>query len=354
MITAQPITGQPITGHPGGEAWHSQAADEVLKHFGSSATGLAAQEAAQRLASDGPNELKEGRRISPLQIFLGQFMSLMVWILIAAGVISGVLGELVDAIAILAILAIFAILVLNAMIGFYQECSAEKSIAALRLLTAPQAKVRRDGKVASIAASEIVAGDILILEAGDLVSADARILPLSIHLLWINLVTDGLPALCLATDRIDPDVMKRRPRHRAENITDRAFLRTMFCTGLLTAGVAFAVYYYILRTETTATARSYAFAVLVFAELLRSFGARSESKPVWRISLLTNVNLVIVVAISFGLQVWSQHNATLGHFLKTSTMSLTDCFLLLAVGAIPLLVLELAKVVRHARRLTPL
>ena len=172
---------------------------------------------------------------------------------------------------------------------------------------------------------------------------------LPIHLLWINLVTDGLPALCLATDPIDPDVMKRHPRRRSERITNRSFLRTMFLTGFLTAGVAFAVYLYVLKTGTPETARTYAFAVLVFAELLRSFGARSETKPVWRISLFTNLNLVIVVAISFGLQVWSQHNAMLGRFLKTSSMPFADCFLLLALGAIPLLFLELVKVLRNAR-----
>ena len=114
--------------------------------------------------------MKEGRRISPFQIFLGQFKSLIIWILIAAGVISGVLGEVVDAIAIL------AIVVLNAVIGFYQEFNAEKSIAALKKMTAPQAKVRRDGQVTSIPASGIVAADILTLEAGDLVAADARLL----------------------------------------------------------------------------------------------------------------------------------------------------------------------------------
>ena len=124
----------------------------------------------------------------------------------------------------------------------------------------------------------------------------------------------------------------------------------MFLTGFLTAGVTFAVYVYVLRTETTDVARTYAFTVLVFAEMLRSFGARSEIRPVWRISLLTNVNLVIVVVSSFSLQVWSQHNATLGRFLKTSAMSLVDCFLLLAVGAIPLVVLEIVKVVRRARQ----
>ena len=160
----------PITEHPKGEAWHNRSAEEVLAQLGSSATGLSAAEAAQRLAANGPNELKEGKRISPLQIFLGQFKSLIIWILIAAGVISGVLGEVVDAIAIL------AIVVLNAVIGFYQEFNAEKSIAALKKMTAPQAKVRRDGQVTSIPASGIVAGDILALEAGDLVAADARLL----------------------------------------------------------------------------------------------------------------------------------------------------------------------------------
>jgi P-type Ca2+ transporter type 2C len=94
------------------EAWHSHSAEDVLAQLGSAATGLSGTEAAQRLAADGPNELREGKRISPLQIFLGQFKSLIIWILIVAGVVSGVLGKVVDAIAIL------AIVVLNAVIGF--------------------------------------------------------------------------------------------------------------------------------------------------------------------------------------------------------------------------------------------
>ena len=191
-------------------------------------------------------------------------------------------------------------------------------------------------------------GELLLMTICVVVGLPTPLLP--IHLLWINLVTDGLPALCLATDPIEPDVMKRHPRRRSERITNRSFLRTMFLTGFLTAGVAFVVYFYVLKAGTTETARASAFAVLVFAELLRSFGARSDTKPIWRISLFTNVNLVVVVALSFGLQVWSQHNATLGRFLKTSSMPLTDGFLLLAVGAIPLFILEMVKVVRQARR----
>lgn len=191
-------------------------------------------------------------------------------------------------------------------------------------------------------------GELLLMTVCVVIGLPAPLLP--IHLLWINLVTDGLPALCLATDAIDPDVMQRRPRGRSENIGNRAFLRTMFLTGILTAGVAFVVYVYVLQTGTTATARAAAFAVLVFAELLRSFGARSETKPVWRIPLFTNLKLVIVVAISFALQVWSQHNAMMGSFLKTAYMPFADCFVLFALGAIPLAVLELVKVVRRALR----
>ena len=159
-----------IAAKPKNQAWHNLSVEDVLTQVSSSASGLSAREAAERLAADGPNELKEGKRISPLQIFLGQFKSLIIWILIVAGVISGVLGEVVDAIA------IFAIVVLNAAIGFYQEFNAEKSIAALRKMTAPQAMVRRDGQVTSIPASGIVTGDLLRLEAGDLVAADARLL----------------------------------------------------------------------------------------------------------------------------------------------------------------------------------
>ncbi|CCE24248.1 HAD-IC family P-type ATPase [Methylotuvimicrobium alcaliphilum] len=189
-------------------------------------------------------------------------------------------------------------------------------------------------------------GELLLMTVCVIIGLPTPLLP--IHLLWINLVTDGLPALCLATDPIDSDVMNRSPRPHSERITTPKFLRTMAFTGILTAGVAFVVYWYMLKVETTEIARTYAFSVLVFAELLRSFGVRSESKPVWRISLFTNINLMLVVAVSFGLQVWSQHNETLGRFLKTSYMPFSDSLLLLALGAIPLLILEIVKVVRLA------
>ncbi|HAS81810.1 MAG TPA: cation-translocating P-type ATPase, partial [Verrucomicrobia bacterium] len=159
-----------ISEQPKAMAWHNLSAEKVLSQLASTEEGLSSQEAEQRLATNGLNELQEGSPVSPLQIFFAQFKSLIIWILIVAGVISGALGEGVDAIAIL------AIVVLNALIGFYQEFSAEKSIASLKRMTAPHAKVRRDGIITLVPASGIVLGDILAFEAGDLVAADARLL----------------------------------------------------------------------------------------------------------------------------------------------------------------------------------
>ena len=186
--------------------------------------------------------------------------------------------------------------------------------------------------------------ELLIMAICVIIGLPSPLLP--IHLLWINLITDGLPALCLATDAIDSDVMKQSPRHRNESIADGSFLRTMLITGALTTAVTFVVYSSVLKTQNLEAARSSAFAVLVFAELLRAFGARSETEPVWRISLFTNINLLSVIAASFGLQILAQHNRMLGRFLSTSPMSFGDGLVLIAFGAIPLIVLEIFKVVR--------
>lgn len=195
-------------------------------------------------------------------------------------------------------------------------------------------------------------GELLLMTLCVLMGLPPPLLP--IHLLWINLVTDGLPALCLATDAIDPDVMKQRPRPRDEHIAANNFLGTMFLTGLLTAGVAFAVYFYSLQTGSEELARTKAFTTLVFAELLRAFGARSETKALWRIPLRTNLILAVVVFLVIGLQVWAHHNATLGLFLKTTFLSLEDCVLLLVISTIPLLILELVKLWKNRRNELPL
>lgn len=132
--------------------------------------GLTSAEAIVRLARDGRNEIARAEGTSPWRIFAGQFGTPVIWLLLAAAVISGVLGELADAIA------IGTILVINALVGFFQEYRAERAVLALRSMTAPQARVQRDGHPVAISAAEVVVGDLLLLEGGDVVAADARLI----------------------------------------------------------------------------------------------------------------------------------------------------------------------------------
>ncbi|GAB4227441.1 MAG: cation-translocating P-type ATPase [Deltaproteobacteria bacterium] len=132
-------------------------------------TGLTAVEAAARLREVGPNELPEGSPLRPARLFLSQFASTMVLVLLGAAAVSALLRDFGDAAAIL------AIVLLNAALGFTQEYRAEKAMAALKRLAAPAVKVRRDGGVFEIPARELVPGDIVLLETGDRVPADGRV-----------------------------------------------------------------------------------------------------------------------------------------------------------------------------------
>jgi Ca2+-transporting ATPase len=151
-------------------AWHTKTTDETMRKLDASVSGLSALEAGRRLEQSGPNMLKERARRSPLMMILDQFKDLLIIILLIAAVIAGVVGDPVEAYAIL------AIVVLNAVIGFFQEFRAEKAMAALRSMAAPSAAVMRDGSPQNIAACDIVPGDVVLLEAGKIVPADMRLL----------------------------------------------------------------------------------------------------------------------------------------------------------------------------------
>ena len=192
------------------------------------------------------------------------------------------------------------------------------------------------------------AAELLFMGAALLAGLPTPLFP--IQILWINLVTDGLPALFLAADPAPPGVMERSPRPRNAAFIDRAFVGTMILTAFLTAGVAMGVYLYGLKYHDETMARTHAFAALVFSELLRSFGARSETVPIWRMGWRDNAMLLVVVAASFALQLWTHHNQTLSSLMKTSTMGWEECIPLMAVSCIPLAVLELVKVLRTTRK----
>lgn len=150
--------------------WHQKSTDDILNEFRTSSQGLSTEEAAKRLREYGPNELKEKKKKTHLMMFLDQFRDFMILVLIAAAIVSGVIGELSDTIAII------VIVVLNAIIGFVQEYRAERAMAALKKMAAPMATVIREGKPADISASELVPGDLVILDAGKIVPADMRLI----------------------------------------------------------------------------------------------------------------------------------------------------------------------------------
>ena len=152
-----------------GAAWHTLGIDAALAALDTRPAGLSAAEAGERFAAHGPNELVENRKRTPLAMFLDQFKDFMIVVLIAAAVLAGALGEVADTIAIV------VIVVLNAALGFAQEYRAEKAMEALKKMAASLATVLRDGIPASVPAAQLVPGDIVHLEAGNVVPADVRL-----------------------------------------------------------------------------------------------------------------------------------------------------------------------------------
>jgi Ca2+-transporting ATPase len=149
--------------------FHNLDIEKVLEATGASLKGLTSETAQQKLTEFGPNELQGKKKKSPFLQFLNQFKDFMILILIAAAVISGLTGDVTDTIIII------VIVLLNAVVGFVQEYRAEKAMEALKKMASIQASVLRDGKPTSISSEQVVPGDLVMLEAGNAVPADLRL-----------------------------------------------------------------------------------------------------------------------------------------------------------------------------------
>ncbi len=151
--------------------WWNQSPEEICRNLKTDLhRGLSREEAEKRLQEFGPNQLPEQKRVSPLTLLINQFSSFIVWTLIAAAFIAGFLGEWVDA------TAIGVIVVLNGLLGFFQEFRADKSLAALRKMATLTSKVIRNGELQTLPSEKIVPGDLVLIEAGDRIPADGRII----------------------------------------------------------------------------------------------------------------------------------------------------------------------------------
>ncbi len=148
---------------------HLLSIDDTYRQYHTGPRGISTEEARQRLQQYGRNRITEKKRITPLRIFLRQFAEFMTLVLLAAAVVSGLIGDLTDT------LIILVIVLLNAFVGFIQEYRAEQALAALKKMVNPGAMVLRNGTVYSIASDELVPGDLVFLEAGNRVPADIRL-----------------------------------------------------------------------------------------------------------------------------------------------------------------------------------
>src|SRR5690349_21947640 len=160
----------PAANVTGTVAWHAMPAGDVVQRLGTdSLQGLGAAEASSRLHKYGPNRLPAGKRRGPLRRLLAQFNNVLVYVLLAAGFTKLMLSLWIDA------SIIFGVVVLNALLGFIQEGRAEKALESIRNMLSADARTLRDREVRMISAEQLVPGDIVLLESGDKIPADMRL-----------------------------------------------------------------------------------------------------------------------------------------------------------------------------------
>jgi P-type Ca2+ transporter type 2C len=175
---------------------------------------------------------------------------------------------------------------------------------------------------------------------------------LPLHLLWINVVTDGLPALALVVDPLEADVLERRPRHPDEPMLGREQWRFIVTTGLLQAATTLGLFVWALSARDLSEARNLAFSVLVFGELFRAFAARSTTRVFWEVGAFTNLRLLGVVVFSALIQLAIHYIPAAEVVFQIRPLSGADWTFTLCVALVPVTVIEVGKLLRrwYARR----
>lgn len=154
---------------------YQKSTDEALQELKSSPQGLSSQEAERRLAEHGKNKLAEGKKTPPIVRFFQQLTDPMILVLLAAAVLSGVTSAYSGESPVDVFIILFVV-ILNSVLGVVQESKAENAIEALKTMSATQSKVLRDGRMTVLHSEDLVVGDVVLLEAGDAIPADARLL----------------------------------------------------------------------------------------------------------------------------------------------------------------------------------
>ena len=258
--------------------WYQKTGEEALRHFDVTTDGLSSEQAAERLKKDGENVLAEGKKKTVLQVFLGQFADLLVLILIAAAIVSMFSGNIESTIV------IFAVIIMNAILGTAQHVKAEKSLDSLKSLSSPSAKVIRDGQKIEIDSKNVVAGDIIVLEAGDLVVADGRII--RNYSLQVN--ESSLTGESTNVDKNDETLSGETP------LADRANM--VFSGSLVTYGRAL-----VIVTETGMnTEIGHIASLMNAAKEKKTPLQQSLDKFSGRLAII----IMVICAVVFGLSLW--------------------------------------------------
>ena len=290
------------------QAWHALDAQAAIRQLEvDTRRGLSADEVRTRLQQHGPNELTQERKSSPWAIFFDQFKDILVVILVVATVLSAFVGEYVDAIIILVIILFCAIL------GFVQEYRAEKALDALKNMLTPMITVLRDGEEVEVASKDLVPGDVLVLEAGDRIPADARVVEeYSLQADEAPLTGESLPVEKeIAAVRADAPVGDRR--------------NMVFTGSTVTYGRGKAVVCATgMRTEFGKIAREVASVQAEKTPLER----RTDEIGKW-LGLITLGICILVLGVSIGREVFA------GTFSFSSTLPLIMFAIALAVAAVP-------------------
>lgn len=190
--------------------------------------------------------------------------------------------------------------------------------------------------------------EILIMLGAAIAGWPAPLAP--IHLLWINLVTDGFPSLALAAEPVPKNVLQGKAPS-SKNFFDKHFYKEMFFIGVITAFMSLALYGYFLKTSDELTARTYTFSFLVFAELFRSFACRSEDKTFFQMGAFSNIYHLVAVALPLLFQIWLHHSGTFQNVFKVKHLEWSDCLIMIGVTLIPVTFLEVRKLIKQQRKM---
>jgi Ca2+-transporting ATPase len=303
------------------EPWHALSAEEVLEYFKVRENGLTSAEAKDRQLNYGLNRLSEASRPGFLHLLWEQFNNFIVILLIAAALISSLLGEWIDASAIL------AIVVLNAVLGIIQERRAEEALAALQKLAAPDAHVLRDGKRITVPVSELVPGDVVFLEAGNHVPADLRLLEaVNLQVEEAALTGESLPVSKNAALKLEKNIPlgdRRNTVFMATTVTYGRGLGVVVATGMRSQLGLIAKMLEDVKTEETPLQKR-----LDQLGKTLGWGALAVCALVFLVAVLRNTDLSIITASGGGLLV----------YLNGAKKQIVDMFMLavgLAIAAVP-------------------